>query len=337
MGLPVAGNLGVRYVTTDLSVKGLGTTRTGTTTNYVEWVRNNSYTDVLPSFNASLSPYKDVMVRMAASKVMARPTLSSLNPATSSSTANGTSYVTVRSGNPFLDPYRANTYDAGVEYYFGRNSLLGLGVFRKDIGSYIQTLVTQTTWAQAGLDPAIAGKTDPNEKIDISQPINTPGGRLQGVELNYQQPFNFLPGIGRNFGSLLSYTVVSSKISYVLKTSATSTTYTVDNLLGLSPKTWAATLYYEDQRLSGRVSVTHRDGLVSVVPAQDNNDVQGRNATTNVDASVSYKVDSKLTLSVEGVNLTNTQYDQFIGRARNNVLRNTVTGRIFMLGARYNF
>jgi TonB-dependent receptor len=336
-GMPIGGNLGVRYVTTDLTVRGMGTTRTGSTTNYVEWLRTNNYTDVLPSINASLTPMKDVVVRLAAAKTMARPTLASLNPATSSSTATGTGYVTVRSGNPFLDPYRANTFDAGVEYYFGRNSLLSLGVFRKDISSYIQTLVTQTTWSQAGLDPAIAGKTDPNERIDISQPINTPGGRLQGVELNYQQPFTFLPGIGRNFGSLISYTVVNSKINYVVRSTAASTTYTVDNLLGLSPKTWAATLYYEDKRLSGRVSVTQRAGFVSLVPAQDNNDVQGRNATTNVDASVSYRVDPKLTLTLEGVNLTNTQYDQFIGRARDNVLRNTVTGRLFMVGARYRF
>jgi len=76
---------------------------------------------------------------------------------------------------------------------------------------------------------------------------------------------------------------------------------------------------------------------VSIVPAQDNNDVQGRNPTTNVDASISYKWDKQLTLSLEGVNLTNTRYDQFIGRARDNALRNTQTGRVYMIGARYNF
>jgi outer membrane receptor protein involved in Fe transport len=56
-----------------------------------------------------------------------------------------------------------------------------------------------------------------------------------------------------------------------------------------------------------------------------------------VDASISYKWDKQLTLSLEGVNLTNTRYDQFIGRARDNALRNMQTGRVYMIGARYNF
>lgn len=335
--LPVRGNVGLRYVNTNQVVSGQGTVKVGTTTQYVDWTKQNAYHDVLPSFNLAMTPSKDVIVRLAAAKVMARPGLSQLNPATSSSTATGTGYVTVKSGNPFLEPYRANTLDTGVEYYFDKNAMIGVGLFQKNISSYVQTLVTQTTWAEAGLDPAIAGSTNANDKIDVSRPINTPGGKLQGIELNYQQPFNFLPGIGKNFGSLLSYTYVDSKINYVLKTTAAATTYTVDNLLGLSPTTWAATLYYEDDKLSGRVSVTHRDGFVSIVPAQDNNDVQGRNPTTNVDASISYKWDKQLTLSLEGVNLTNTRYDQFIGRARDNALRNTQTGRVYMIGARYNF
>jgi outer membrane receptor protein involved in Fe transport len=54
-------------------------------------------------------------------------------------------------------------------------------------------------------------------------------------------------------------------------------------------------------------------------------------------ASISYKWDKQLTLSLEGVNLTNTRYDQFIGRARDNALRNMQTGRVYMIGARYNF
>jgi TonB-dependent receptor len=216
--LPVRGNVGLRYVNTNQVVSGQGTVKVGTTTEYVDWTKQNTYHDVLPSFNLAMTPSKDVIVRLAAAKVMARPGLSQLNPATSSSTATGTGYVTVKSGNPFLEPYRANTVDTGVEYYFDKNAMIGVGLFQKNIGSYVQTLVTQTTWAEAGLDPAIAGSTNANDKIDVSRPINTPGGKLQGIELNYQQPFNFLPGIGKNFGSLLSYTYVDVAIDRAKRT-----------------------------------------------------------------------------------------------------------------------
>jgi hypothetical protein len=40
---------------------------------------------------------------------------------------------------------------------------------------------------------------------------------------------------------------------------------------------------------------------------------------------------------LEGVNLTNARDDQFVGRDRNNVYRNMVTGRVVMAGARYSF
>jgi outer membrane receptor protein involved in Fe transport len=56
-----------------------------------------------------------------------------------------------------------------------------------------------------------------------------------------------------------------------------------------------------------------------------------------LDASVAYKWDKQLTWTWEGVNLTYTRNDTFIGRDRNNVLRNTQTGRIVMAGARYSF
>ena len=46
-------------------------------------------------------------------------------------------------------------------------------------------------------------------------PTNTPGGDLQGVEISYQQPFSFLPGVFRNFGVILNYTYVDSKSKYL--------------------------------------------------------------------------------------------------------------------------
>ena len=329
-GMTLRGNAGLRYVTTNLSVTGF--TKPGTTVQ--EYTVNHNYSDTLPSLNLALSPSDDVVLRMGAAKVMARPGLTNMNPAGSySSTTNQ-----LTSGNPFLQPFRAKTYDLGAEYYFSKRGMLGVGLFRKDIDSYIQSLLTQTTWGAMGLDPTkFTTATLSSDSVWTKTSINTPGGKLDGIELNYQQPFTFLEGIGRNFGSLMSYTKVNSKLSYVNTSTTAGTTYIVDNLLGMSPNTWSATLYYEDDVVMGRLSVTSRASVVTAINPGNNNDILGRNPYKTLDASFSYKWDKNLTLTLEGVNLTNARDDQFVGRDRNNVYRNMVTGRVVMAGARYSF
>ncbi len=73
------------------------------------------------------------------------------------------------------------------------------------------------------------------------------------------------------------------------------------------------------------------------VPGQNNNDVEGKNSTLNVDASISYQLTKDLQLVLEGVNLTNEANDQFISRARNSPVVYTVTGREYLLGVRMKF
>ena len=235
-----------------------------------------------------------------------------------------------------LKPFRAKTLDASFEWYFDKNALVGVGLFTKDIGTYIQTLRTNVPFNETGfplslLPPNFTG----NEVFAVTTPVNTQGGKLSGYELNYQQPFTFLPGIWRNFGTLLNYTFVKSKIEYLV--SPTATTTISDDLLNLSPKSWNATLYYDDGKFSARVSTSYRMGFLTGVPALNNNDVAGKNSTTNVDASMSYKINPNLEVTLEGVNLTNEVNDQFISRARNSSVVYNVTGREFLAGIRYKF
>ena len=66
-------------------------------------------------------------------------------------------------------------------------------------------------------------------------------------------------------------------------------------------------------------------------------DVEGKNKSTNVDASISYKLNDRMEVTLEGVNLTNQANDQFISRARNSSVVYNVTGREFMAGMRFKF
>ncbi|MBL0088034.1 MAG: TonB-dependent receptor [Ideonella sp.] len=326
--IPLRGNFGARLVRTRQVATGYQATAGGT-----EVTVENTYDDLLPAINVAANLTRDFIVRAAASKVMSRPQLGNLNPGGTIST---TGTLSITSGNPLLKPFRAKTFDTSFEWYHQKNAFIGLGLFQKNIDTYIQSLRTNIAFKETGLPlNLLPSNFTGDEVFQVTTPINTQGGKLQGFEINVQQPFTFLPGAMKNFGTLLNYTQVKSKIAYLV--SPTSATTITDDLLNLSPKSWNATLYYDDGKFSARVSAAYRMGFLTRVPGQNNNDVEGKNSSTNVDLSLSYKIDKNLELTFEGLNLTNQVNDQFISRARNSAVVYNVTGREYMAGLRMKF
>ena len=332
--MPFRGNIGTREVRTETSVSGyIGTSGAPALTTI-----QRSYSDSLPALNVMIEPLENVYLRFAAAKTMARPTLLSMTPGGGSiSTTN----KTITTGNPYLDPTRANTMDFSVEWYPDKDTLLTLGLFQKDLKSYIQSRAQNFKLSELGYNYADLGETSDVEYL-VTTPVNTPGGKLKGFEINVQKPFTFLPGFLSRTGGILNYTHVESKIQYY--TSAGATTTTEADLLGLSPEAWNATLYYEGDALSGRVAVSYRDGYLSALAPGSSADFWGKHETMNVDAQVTYKLNKQLTLVLEGINLTNEPDDRYV--AYNTVQGNTAqnllydygtSGRQYYLGLRYKY
>ncbi|MFO1252024.1 MAG: TonB-dependent receptor [Inhella sp.] len=327
-GIRVDGNVGVRYVKTEQVATGYQSIGGGT-----EVTTTNRYSDTLPSLNLSATLTPELLLRVAAAKAMSRPQLGNLNPGGSIAT---TGTLSITAGNPYLKPFRAKTFDTSLEWYHGKSAFIGLGLFQKNISTYIQSLRTNMAFKETGLPLSLLPSNFTGDEVfQFTSPINTDGGKLQGFEINIQQPLSFLPGWGKHFGVLLNYTQVKSKITYLV--SPTSNATIVDDLLNMSPKSSNATLYYDDGEFSARVSLSKRSAFLTRVPGQNNNDVEGKNGSTNVDLSLTYKLNKNLDLTLEGVNLTNEANDQFISRARNSSVVYHVTGREFLLGARYKF
>ncbi|HBS57541.1 MAG TPA: TonB-dependent receptor [Stenotrophomonas sp.] len=330
--VPVSGNVGVRRVKTTQSSTGYSTVDGAMVLTHV----SRDYTDTLPSLNlvAELAP--DLMLRFGAAKVMARPGLSSLTPGTTLSLSSGHRYV--NGGNPNLDPIRARTLDLGVEWYFQDGGLLGLALFHKDIESFVQGTSTVMPFSASGLPASLLDGTgvSPNEDFTFTRPLNTPGGDLKGAEFNYVQPFSFLPGRWSNLGLQLNYTWVDSQIQYLTSTGAASLK---TDLTGLSKNSYNSTLFYEGEKLGARVSYTHRDGYYTQVPASVQGfSFHGMDAVDTVDASISWKIDDHLEVSLEGINLTNETSNEWVGTSAWKLpLTYTQTGREFLLGLRYKF
>ena len=93
----------------------------------------------------------------------------------------------------------------------------------KDISSFITSTTINLPFNQTGLPQSLLPSNfTGNEIFSVRSSFNTEGGKVKGLELNYQQPFTFLPSFGKNIGLLANYTFIKSKIKYA--TSATNNT-----------------------------------------------------------------------------------------------------------------
>ena len=335
--VPVSGNLGARYVKTKQTSTGVASASGTPVTTTV----SREYNDFLPSLNLVAEITPDFLIRFGAAKVMSRPGLGSLTPGVNVSVSG--SAKTVSGGNPLLDPVRAKTADLGFEWYFNEGAMVGVGLFYKDIESFIQNTRETRPFSSSGLPASLlenltAAVTD---DFVFSTPVNTPGGDLTGVEFNYTQPFHFLPGKWSNLGTQLNYTYVDSKIQYVTSSGVMAQKA---NLTGLSKNAWNATLFYEGEKWSSRVSATNRDDYLIQVPGtekgfdSDGLGVHGQSGTTFVDASVHYRISDQLEISLEGANLTNEAQESWVANPSVSLpLEYSETGRQYTLGLRYKF
>jgi len=342
LGVGVRGDVGIRYVKTDLLTSGYiavappagQTSPTGLVGQYAQARRG--YQDWLPSANIVIEPVRDLLFRLSGAKVMTRPELAILTP------TSGVNPVT-RVGNvnnPFLEPIRANSFDAALEWYFKPGSLLSVAYFYKDIKSYIQNVNSQVPFNELGLPNALLenSQTSPTELFTVSQPFNTPGGPLQGVEVNAQLRLDFLPGVLGNLGVLANYTRVTSEIEYILASvGGVPTVTTTNDLVGLSKNTASGTLYYEDDRFSIRSTANYRDRFIRGIPASPGSDLQGNKPTLYVDASASVGITDNLKLIVEATNLTDERNVLYTDSVRQDTLFETRIGRTVTAGVNVRF
>jgi len=335
---PFRGNVGVRYVKTEQDASGF----TFVNGAPLAITSSREYSDTLPSINMVLEPYENFLVRFAAAKVMARPNLGSLTPSVTVSVSGANHTVTA--GNPNLDPFRAKAYDLSFEWYFNKDSLISLALFRKDIDSFVQTKQQTAVFHNNpfGIPDNVAtaacgnlvGCDTTTTNWTFTVPVNTPGGPVEGFEINYQQAFTFLPGLLSHTGALINYTHVKSSIQYI---NGSGVVVATNDLTGLSRESYNATLYYEDERISTRISAAYRSKYLTRVPGQETGtDVDGTNSTFNLDASFQYTWNQHLKFTVEGINLTDEFQDQF-NDSSNRVSFYHHTGREFMVGFRYTY
>lgn len=330
------GDAGVRYVHTSLDTYGPITTAAPAGSLYpsrfVISQVSRTYDDWLPSANLALDVTPNLIARASAARVMSRPAYGQLIPAGSANLV----IQTASFSNPFLEPIRANTFDAALEWYFAPGSLISVAYFYKNIETYIQTTSQSVAFQDIGLPLTLLNGTQlrPTDQFTVQRSNNTPGGPLRGFELNVQLPFRFLPGALSNFGALGNFTRVRSNINYVISPALSRTA----PLVGLSPETASGTLYYEDKKFSIRSTVNYRAAFLTAVPSGSVDADSTSNASSIfVDASASYAVNDNIKLIAEVSNITNETNRLTVDTLRKDPLYAAYFGRTYALAVNFQF
>jgi TonB-dependent receptor len=338
-GRPLRGNVGVRYVETKQTTTGWLTQNNVPVLTTTE----RDYDNTLPSLNLVFEATEDFLIRLGAAKTMTRPPLGQITPGGTASVSGNNKTVTT--GNPELNPFEADNYDVALEWYFAPESLVSVAFFYKDIDTFVQTIRTTNQPFSAnplGLDDSVAlslcGPAVPADTClagwEFSVPANTPGGDLDGFEISYQQPFTFLPAPFNGFGAIINYTSVDSQVKYLDQNGVVVAN---TDLVGLSQSAYNATLYFENDRFSARVSAAYRDEYLTTVPGRNGNDVEGTAETLNIDAAASFALNENIEFTFEAINLTDEFQDQWVDGNGDRLSFYHHTGREYFVGARFRF
>ena len=285
--LPLDGNLGIRLVQTHEAVSGYQTVAGGGTAAIAG---DSRYLDSLPSLNLRYELAPGLYLRAAASKSLTRPDFIQMSP---SLTLNPVQLIGT-AGSPTLKPVHANNADLAAEWYLARSTSVHLTAFSKNVDGFVIT---------TSAPEVIDGTT-----YQVSRPRNANTANVKGMEIGYQQFYDFLPGWLSGFGLQANYTYVDSQ---TLDTTLAAKV----PLQSLSKNSGNIVAMYERDNISARLAYNWRDKFLTSV---GNYAGVGPVSTYTrpygwLDASFGYRVSEQLSLALEGLNLTRTIRRSYYG------------------------
>lgn len=275
------GNVGARYVDTKSASGGYVCNPGALCTSEADWTYQTTkkhYSNVLPAVNVAINLESNLIFRFAASEVIARPNY-----------ADMTNYFYLSDqilsgggGNPDLNPYESTNYDGSIEWYLSHSSILAGEVFYKDIGNYILNETRLEDHYNT-----FYGRITP---YNISRPFNAGSATSKGFAVAYQQNLPW------GFGVLANYTYSDAS-----GRDGTPLPYNSKHQVSFSP-------FFETGPVSLRGTYTWRSKYFVGI---DRGDMMSVRDSANVDVSLTYNFTKNLGLTLQGMNLTDSQYYEY--------------------------
>jgi iron complex outermembrane recepter protein len=296
----ISGNLGLRYVTTEVTSTSYQALPSGTGVGqcvplapcaipntivgsafatYLRQVVNTKHTDWLPSLNLRWEVQPKVIARLGLTKTLGRPNYNELAGAVS---LNNT-LLTGSSGNPNLKPTTAINVDASLAYYFARRAYVSASLFQQDLKDYVKPGASNVEFFNTA--------TGTNSIYLVTSRIQR-DAKLQGLEVAGEMP------IGAGFGVLANATYIDGKDA------------DGQPFLGTSRLTYNLQGYYEDDKFSARLAwnwrsnyaiglLNNKPGIITTVGTHRYDD------GGSLSASASYRITPQISIHLDGNNLLN--------------------------------
>ena len=363
------GNLGLRYLETDVTSVG-NRIQDGEVTPTES---KGKYSFVLPRFNLVADVAENVLVRFGWSQDIRRPDFDDLSTSFTFSTSPN---PPVSLGNPDLVPEEVTSIDLSVEWYFAPAAVVSVGYFHKErTGLFFPTdsdpvedengFRDTTPPCEGGgifnpiADPNVFAPpgTPPGVCVPTQQIINGSGtSTQQGVEIAFQYDlaeFEDRLGWASGFGVFANYTTQTfggsqeffsafSRPTTIFESlGATETVTWQGDLLDLSENAYNITLYYEKYGLQARMRYTWREAYRSDDYVGTSSPPWGfpvvNGDREQLNASLNYYLGDHWNFSIEGINLTESNVEQFCVNEGALLCYEGLTDRRILVGAAYRF
>lgn len=292
-------------------------------------------TDVLPAVNLMFDLTSEQILRFGYNKAIARQNLPDLgrglvvfyhanNGSVPGLPDDLQLFLNGRAGNPDLEPYEADYFNASWEWYFADASLFNIGAFRINVKNAPGAITQNEAMPDAD---GVVRQGGPVERV-----INGGGGTVKGFEVGYQQAFDFLPGWLSGFGANLNYTYSEAD------TDATDIDGNTVPMADNSKHQYNAVLWYQKSGLQARVAYNWRSKRFAQMDTSVWGDRLGiwNDAVGYLDASVSYDMAPNLTVYLQGTNLTG-EGERRYAQWSNHYYDQNIFERRYYIGLRYRF
>ncbi|HEV8631247.1 MAG TPA: TonB-dependent receptor, partial [Thermoanaerobaculia bacterium] len=182
----------------------------------------------------------------------------------------------------------------------GSDAILSGAVFYKDIASFITDHSVQENHLIDTASPnrsrctSAATPEFPNRfscVFDINRRVNGGGGKIKGLEVSLLQP------LGAGFGVQANYTHAD----------ADADTAGLE-IPGNSKNSYNVTGFFENQRFAARLAYSYRSAFFVTF---DRSTQLNQDSLKSLDASLAFNVFRGVTLTLDGVNLTDEKINQF--------------------------
>lgn len=274
----------------------------------------HNYNDFFPDLSVKYQPTDELQIRAAFSSAIARPGFNQITASRSVDLQNAVPIVT--QGNPDLKPTLGRNFDLTASYFLPQGGIASIGLFYKKFSDYI--IPTEDTNATS-----VAGFG--GQRVDLISFSNVGGAYAEGVELEYNQKFEFLPDPLDDFGFEGNMTINQS--GGQIRPGETHT------LPQTSPFNYNAALYYDQGPLYLKLGASYVSANLWAVGGSSATDLYSQ-PRFRLDFGGSYNITEELQLYLDIKNLTNTKLEFTQTNDRNFPVQREFYDADYLLGIR---